>query len=62
MLSRATLAAASVVAGSARRALPKVAAIATQALGLATPSIAPPASEGADPSRGPVPTLAVAIR
>jgi hypothetical protein len=43
----AVLAAASVAAVSARRALAKTAAIATQPFGLATPSTVPPASEGA---------------
>src|SRR5438552_8912508 len=46
-LRTAILAAASAFAASARRALAKTAAIATQAFGLATPSNAPPASDGA---------------
>jgi hypothetical protein len=41
----AVLAAASAAAPSARRALAKTAAIATQPFGLATPSTVPPASE-----------------
>ena len=45
-LSTATLDAASAAAPPARRALAKTAAIATHALGLATPSRAPPASDG----------------
>lgn len=45
-LSTAILAAASVVAVSARRALANVTAIATQAFGFATPRSTPPPSEG----------------
>src|SRR5919198_867145 len=44
--SRATFAAASAAELSARRVLANTAAIATQAFGFATPSRAPPASEG----------------
>ncbi len=46
-VSTTILAAASVVGASARWALAKTAAIATQAFGLATPRSAPPASEEA---------------
>src|SRR3989442_1591475 len=46
-VSTEILAAASIIASSARRPLAKTAAIATQAFGLATPRSAPPASEGA---------------
>src|SRR5215472_18063905 len=47
-VSAATLAAASTGPAAARWALPKTAAIATHAFGLATPSSAPPATEKPD--------------
>jgi hypothetical protein len=55
-LSTAVLAAASIVAVSARRVLAKTAAIATQAFGFAMPSSVPPTSEGAAAAAVSVPS------